>query len=1279
MTLTLFRAYCSIASAHRIGISLLLVSIFSLTSWPQSLSPQTVLNDSFGQFNSAFSLSEYWGFRWNKNTLSTCNANPAVTVDYDLPNQRLQIVPVANASGNNFNGFRSKFTLNYQNGYVQAETLTSGTNSAAMMSVGPDCNNWYRVYRNGSTLSFQSKIGGALATLGSITFNSDDHRYWRIRHQIQGDQIVFETGRIEGAKEKKLIWTQRTQTTRGFSLAQVSFELSGGTASSTSSPTNVLFDNFLFDSNAGIQAPQQFVDISYPVQTGIVRAVTQCSQIQSTLDAAQPGDTVTLSPALTCTGNYTLPAKTNPNNKWIIVRSASTQFDSNGTLRPGRRADGDNAAHTQEMPKLYTLDFPGDRRAVLSFPAEANYYRIIGIEMGVDPSCLNTCTQEYTDLVAMEASANQVNHVIIDRCYIHGEYSPGFNVRRGVSMNGAHLGVINSTLSKIVDKDRVSVPGGALSQTKNIGSWSGYGPLLIENNFLETVQQSILIGGASSSTPQQVVSDVIIRKNYFTKRDALFLAHGCNSTFTTCPDFGPANGIELKTGRRVEITENIFDQTLAGILVKTTAETDCIACVSEHIRVQNNRLKNVNNFMTIVDVEGTSSSSGINGNAQHTNHVFVNNNLAYFTYTGDDDIRSYDGSRGIFGLANIPDLEIAHNTIESKYTFWGTTTQPGLFNFIARDNILERGPYGLGIGGDEGAGALNQAFFPWAFRRNILVNNSEGTGQQFDDAYFVGLYPCTSISNSCIEQGTYVRSGWDSASSDGDQIGFVQPNLASRRASGNYRLASNSLYKNAATDGTDIGVNQDALDAALCGVTAGNYDSCAGSPIQAPFPGAPPVLPTTIEIENYDSGGEGVSYHDSDSVNDGNTYRTDGVDIRLRSFGSNGHEVFNASAGEWMEYTVNVPYTRLYDIGVRYASDFNSGTFHIEDCGNDPNNQTCAAVNLTGTLTASSTGGWNSFRVVTKRNVQLTAGTHVLRIRMDANSPNGCNCVVADFDAILFKAANFDFDSDGRSDIGVFRPSDGNWYINRSRDGFTSVNFGLSTDVITPGDFDGDGKADQAVSRGGTAAVWWVLNSSNNQATAYYFGTTGDIPVQADYDGDHKTDFAVWRPSNGTWYVVNSNGGAVVTTQFGSNGDKPAVGDYDRDGKSDYAVFRPSTAIWHILGSTIGAQAIAWGISTDTIVPGDYDADGRTEIGIWRSSTGLWGIYNIATGAQTFMSFGLTGDVPSPADFDGDGKLDWAVFRPSNGIWYIQHSTEGFGAAGFGTNGDIPIQSTYVR
>ncbi|HMS10400.1 MAG TPA: M36 family metallopeptidase, partial [Pyrinomonadaceae bacterium] len=111
-----------------------------------------------------------------------------------------------------------------------------------------------------------------------------------------------------------------------------------------------------------------------------------------------------------------------------------------------------------------------------------------------------------------------------------------------------------------------------------------------------------------------------------------------------------------------------------------------------------------------------------------------------------------------------------------------------------------------------------------------------------------------------------------------------------------------------------------------------------------------------------------------------------------------------------------------------------------------------------------------------------------------------------------------DFDGDGRSDISVFRPSNGVWYLQQSSAGFAAYSFGISDDTIVPGDFDGDGRADVAVWRSANG-TWYLLRSTEG-FTAFQFGAIGDIPAAADYDGDGKTEVAVFRPSSGVWYVL---------------------------------------------------------------------------------------------------------------------------------------------------------------
>lgn len=130
-------------------------------------------------------------------------------------------------------------------------------------------------------------------------------------------------------------------------------------------------------------------------------------------------------------------------------------------------------------------------------------------------------------------------------------------------------------------------------------------------------------------------------------------------------------------------------------------------------------------------------------------------------------------------------------------------------------------------------------------------------------------------------------------------------------------------------------------------------------------------------------------------------------------------------------------------------------------------------------------------------------------------------------------------------------------------------------------DFDGDGTSDVAVFRP-SAGAWFVLNSGSNTFNFVTFGQNGDIPVDGDFDGDSRSDITVFRPSTGTWFRLNSSNGAFSATNFGANGDKPTPGDYDKDGKTDVAVWRPTLGSFFILRSSDNAfQSIQWGANGD--------------------------------------------------------------------------------------------------
>jgi hypothetical protein len=290
-------------------------------------------------------------------------------------------------------------------------------------------------------------------------------------------------------------------------------------------------------------------------------------------------------------------------------------------------------------------------------------------------------------------------------------------------------------------------------------------------------------------------------------------------------------------------------------------------------------------------------------------------------------------------------------------------------------------------------------------------------------------------------------------------------------------------------------------------------------------------------------------------------------------------------------------------------------------------------------------------------------------------SPSG-DYIYTTSSAIFSGSAISNFDSDGKSDIAVYRPSSGVWYsLNTTNNGYQAVQFGISEDKIAAGDYDGDGKTDRAVWRPSTG-VWYIEKSTGGYFIAA-FGTNGDIPVPGDYDGDLKYDLAVWRPSTGVWYVNRSSNGTYDIRQFGLATDKVTQGDFDGDAKTDLAVWRPSTGVWYIWRSSdLGYSIFAFGLNGDLPVQGDYDSDGKADAAVFRPSNSVWYLNRSSEGFFA-MQFGIATDKPVPADFDGDGKTDIAIYR--DGVWYISRTSDsGVTITSFGLPGDVPIPTGYI-
>ena len=165
-------------------------------------------------------------------------------------------------------------------------------------------------------------------------------------------------------------------------------------------------------------------------------------------------------------------------------------------------------------------------------------------------------------------------------------------------------------------------------------------------------------------------------------------------------------------------------------------------------------------------------------------------------------------------------------------------------------------------------------------------------------------------------------------------------------------------------------------------------------------------------------------------------------------------------------------------------------------------------------------------------------------------------------------------------DLGVYRPSTGEWHV-----------------------------------RGSSGLELFVVEGGNRRAEV--------VPVPADYDGDGAADVASWRPTDGKWVVYTSSNGFQRTfdTLLGSSDSIPVPGDYDGDGDAEIAVF-DRAGRWRVLGWV----PVLFGLRGDIPVPGDYDGDGVDDFAVFRPSNGTWYVRG-----QLEARFGQAGDVPVPA------------------------------------------------
>lgn len=364
---------------------------------------------------------------------------------------------------------------------------------------------------------------------------------------------------------------------------------------------------------------------------------------------------------------------------------------------------------------------------------------------------------------------------------------------------------------------------------------------------------------------------------------------------------------------------------------------------------------------------------------------------------------------------------------------------------------------------------------------------------------------------------------------------------------------------------------------------------------QVPYLGVAFEIPGTIDAGNYDAfeggPGQGISYVDVSKANEGSFRMAEYVDASLDA--TEGATVGWISAGEWMEYSVDVKTAGKYTLTLRYASGNASGggPFHLELDGK----------RVTADVLPGPTGQWTTWSNKTVSNIEMPLGKHILKVAFGSGefnmgrmsfvyaAPLGYNPPLANAGAnvkVLLPATTGNLDGSLSSDPDnqpltylwkqTYGPSTIVFSDNTNASPQVSnLESGIYQCMLTVSDGTYTSQSDVLVIVTSSANMEpYVTISSPADNTSYYEGKS--IPLSANasdldgtvalvefFDGVNKIGQDVSKPFNITWtggiiasHIITAkatdNGGAtkisapvtVIITQAPSCEGGPANGDY---------------------------------------------------------------------------------------------------------------------------------------
>jgi hypothetical protein len=409
------------------------------------------------------------------------------------------------------------------------------------------------------------------------------------------------------------------------------------------------------------QLPNVYLDTTWAPPSGTTWAAHTAAQFSSALTSALPGDTIVLDAGVTYTGNFRLPAKSNPNGQWIYI--VSSQISA---LPAGTRVSPANAIY---MAKISSPN----ATAPITILNGANYWRLAGLEItansnyptGCPTNGQNCMTYFLANFAFNPATGSDADYVWLDRVYGHG--SPTQDFQGGIIMNWNHAAIIDSYIDDVHIKGFDSV---------GVGGYHTLGPIKIVNNYISASTENIMFGGSGGSNNPGVPSDIEVRNNYLYKPLAWVPLSVTNNLMVV------KNAFECKSCQRVLFDSNTIENVWAHgqmgfaiVLTVRSSQSGDFAVVND-ITITNNVLKNVVSGVNALAEDDLCGASGGYPNCHNPgsqDRWNIANNLMLFydpTILGGNRNLALGASGGINRLAgNAPgtlrDVVFQHNTTVS--------------------------------------------------------------------------------------------------------------------------------------------------------------------------------------------------------------------------------------------------------------------------------------------------------------------------------------------------------------------------------------------------------------------------------------------------------------------------------------------------------------------------------------------------------------------------------------------------------------------------------------